>query len=365
MRSALVEGAHIQKRGRIRQRDLTPTNAPVGVVDLTATTKSSPGDNARTSTAGDWRETPEADELELDFRHRGWAEKRALVTQAMQQAGYPAARLDRFRNCGAAARVLEHVATGEFKTRAFYCHDRFCEKCGQARTLRIGDNLIGQLRSTDAIGVHVVLTTRHKDTPLADQVSKIKKDFKKLRNDALWRHAIKGGAWFLQLHVARSDGLWHVHLHIIGECVRYAGQPAWLDALRLSMKWHEITGDSDNVHVRRIHDAESVAREVCRYAAKPADGNSTSDPDKLAELMIALNGSRLCNTFGSWHSFALAKQLPAEDPEQWLDHGPLVDLIWRARRGERWANVVLDRLWSRTLPKTGPPALFDAAWTNK
>lgn len=331
----------------------------LGEVESTPRRKSSPGGHDQTSAGDDWRLVPAADELELDFRHRGGRRRRGIIAAAMFAAGYPFNRQDRFNNCGGAARVYEHARTGEFKTRAFYCHDRWCEKCSQAKTLLMGDNLLRHIAPLGVAALHVVLTTRHNFKPLTEQVSRIVECFTNLRTVDIWQHAVAGGAYFIQTHVAEADGAWHVHLHIIAQVFTDAGSPRWLDSLQLSLAWHEATGDSTNVHVSRIHNAEAAAREVTRYAAKPCDGNSTDDPEKLAEMMVALRSRRLCATFGSWRKFRLSEKPPIDPAEIWLDHGSLVDLIWRARRGEEWANRILDLLWARTEPKRGPPGLFD------
>jgi hypothetical protein len=154
--------------------------------------------------------------------------------------------------------------------------------------------------------------------------------------------------------VSERDGLWHVHLHAIGESY-------YLDALELSTVWHGITGDSTNVSVSRIHDGRAIAREVTRYVAKPVDGNTTNDPEKLAEMMRALTGRRLCSTFGNWRGWKLTAREEPDPDERWEDRGSLVELTHLARTGDAHAQWLLDVLWRRICPINGPPALFDFA----
>jgi hypothetical protein len=315
--------------------------------------------------AGDWREIPAAEEFELEYRHGDRKKRRVAITAAMRAAGYPANRIERFENCGGAARVVENASSGQFKVRAFYCHDRWCEKCSSPRTLGIADNLVAALGRSPVPGVCVVLTTVHTDDPLPVQVNGLLKNFRKLRETSLWKSAILGGAYFLQMHVADSDGRWHVHVHCVLQCVQHFGKAAWLDALDLSATWFTITGDSSNVHVSQIKDVQHAAREACRYACRPIDDDATDDTDSLAEMMRAIGGRRLCSTIGTWRGMKLNAKPAVDESEIWLDHGRLIDLVWNARRGDQWANRVLDCLWSRTEPKRGPPELFDRVWCDE
>ncbi len=269
----------------------------------------------------------------------------------MSRAGYTSSRRDRFDNCGGCCIVQENADTGELRTRAFYCHDRWCEACSKARTLTIADNLQEKLAASSTPGVHIVLTLKHRAEDLAPQVDRLIRCFRTLRSKPWWKARVTGGAYFPQLHVAAADGLWHVHLHAIGESY-------YLDELELSTLWHSITGDSFNVQVSRIVDGRSIAREVTRYVAKPVDGNTTADPDRLAEMMRALTGRRLCSTFGSWRGWALTARKAPDPEERWIELGTLAQIIRRAHNGEAHASWILDVLYRRICPTTGPPALF-------
>jgi hypothetical protein len=82
-------------------------------------------------------------------------------------------------------------------------------------------------------------------------------------------------------------------------------------------------------------------------------------------MMRAIGGRRLCSTIGTWRGMKLNAKPAVDESEIWLDHGRLIDLVWNARRGDQWANRVLDCLWSRTEPKRGPPELFDRVWCDE
>lgn len=303
-------------------------------------------------------ETPRATPAETHFRHWTWQRRRALVLTAMKAAGYSEARIERVRQCGACARVIENADTGEYKTRAFFCHDRWCDPCSAPRILNIADNLRTKLGAATISGIHGVLTLAHRDEPLAQSRRRLMKCFKTLRETPLWRAAVAGGAAFFQGHPSKDGRGWHAHIHFVAEST-------WLDAVDLSALWWKITGDSMIVHVSRIHDADGVVREVCRYAAQPADKGTIQDPDQLAEMMRALTGARLCYTFGTWWGGqALTARPPAEEV-RWIDHGPYTLWVARARAGDEHAKHVLAILWSKSLPKTGPPRLYTIDWRSE
>jgi hypothetical protein len=304
----------------------------------------------------DWRDAreraihpPTATPAELDFRHSGWWARRQKIRRGLVAAGVPDSRLSRFDNCGADANVWVHEDTGELKVRACYCHDRWCQPCARARALLIADNVREKIEGEHFL--HIVLTTKHNTLPLADQIDRLYKHFKNLRGRKLWKNAVDGGAAFLQCHVAESDGLWHVHLHILA-------RGKWLDAFELSAEWLNITGESSNVDVSAVRNAEGAAREVCRYASKPVDGFTVTDPDALAEVVRGTQGRRLCFTFGKWRSYRLTAKRPPADAASWRPAGKLTWYITAAGNGNPFAARALQALQRLANPPTGPPHLF-------
>jgi hypothetical protein len=290
------------------------------------------------------RATPE----ESDFRHSHWQLKRERIGAVMELAHFPPARLERFRNCGAYARILVRRDTGDHRLRASYCHDRFCQPCAAARTLQISDNLRDRLQTNAGEYKHVVLTLVHQDKPLAPQLDRLYACFKTLRNAPLWKQHFTGGIYFFQTHISDNDGLWHAHLHVVA-------QGAYIPQETLAQEWLRVTGDSSNVHVSHIENAERAVREVTRYVATPISSKIVHQTDKLIELMRATTGRHLCASFGAWRAWKVTAK-PRPDPTiEWIDAGPLADWIRRAREGEIHAKTVLQHLTSRELPANGPP----------
>jgi hypothetical protein len=342
-------GDRARRKTKTRTMPAKPTS--VRVVDSNAETKLSPAGDRRT--CGDHRHwiTPR----EERFRHGHWMNRRLKIVRGMEAAGYNEGRLERFINCGSFSTVVQDVDTGEAWVRGSCCHDRFCSPCTRARALLIADNLEAKIKDDTSDYLHVVLTMKHRQEELGPQIDRLFKSFARLRTRKLFRNCVDGGAAFLQLHVSDNDGLWHVHFHLLAR-----GQ--YLDKFQLSSEWLLITGDSSNVDVSKVIDARKAVKEVCRYAAKPVDSDTLEDPDKLAEMMRALTGRRLCFTFGSWRLYALTRKAPA-DPEQRLEVlGRLDDLVQRAEAGEQHAKQVLEILFTRSHPRTGPPDLYADKW---
>jgi hypothetical protein len=339
---------HAPKPKRKSTRTSPATPAMVREVESNDDGNLSPGDQHRT--CGDHRQWIRPSETR--FWHSSWANRRQKILRGMEAAGYPEGRIERFVNCGSFTRIVEDADTGDLRARASHCHDRFCTRCCKAKALLIADNLEKRIAEERCDYLHIVLTTKHNQRPLGEQIDAIYKNFKKLRTGKLFRNCVDGGAAFLQVHVAKSDELWHVHFHILG-------RGKWLDAFELAYAWLKITGDSYNVDVSKVRDAKKAVREVCRYAAKPVDGDTTNDPQKLAELMRAMTGRRVCFTFGKWRKYQLTKN-PELDPEKrWIDHGPLDAWIARAAAGEEHAKHVISVVLARVSQRRGPPDLFD------
>jgi hypothetical protein len=316
---------------------------------------------------------PVATAEEQDFRHASWWGRRVQTRAAMALAHYPAARLDRFDNCGGYARVVRKSGTDEFRIHASLCHDRFCMPCAVSRSLQIADNLTERLTTTTASFRHVVLTMRHSDTPLCDQVDKLYKSFRRLRDSKLWKQTCDGGAYFLQAHVSESDHLWHVHLHCIV-------QGTYLDSGLLSLAWLKATGDSTNVHVSIISqppasteptrqaaaahargksDIRRVALEVSRYAAKPIPASVLADPERCVELMVAIRGRHMCSTFGVWRKLKITSKPKPDKTIVWIDCGPIGEWIANARAGSIVCAGVLRSLLTKEHPAIGPPTLWE------
>lgn len=273
---------------------------------------------------------------------------------ALVATGQSNARIDAFSNCGAGCFVQVNADKTDVRVTAHHCHDRFCVPCQTARGAKISAALADHL--ADRTTRFLTLTQRTCDAPLADQLDKLYRDFRCLRNRAWWKAHVRGGAAFLEVKLGANSGAWHAHLHVLVE-------GSFLAQAELSAEWLAVTGASYIVDVRAVPNAESRARYVTKYVTKPADSSVFEDPAKLATLVAALKGRRLCSTFGSWRGLQLD---PDDDTAgTWCTIGRVEDLFSSAASGDatarRWCDVV-ERKYpgiARVFGAPRPPPLDD------
>lgn len=246
-----------------------------------------------------WLQTPplRADDVSLNFRHRGWANTRQRVWQAMLEAGLTDQRLTRFAQCGQNA-WLYRSDSDETVLRIFsnVCRDRFCLPCARLRARVISNNILANLPQSGTRFVTLTLNSKSHDLPT--QLKRITKAFSRLRRTRLWRGAVTGGVGFIELKPSASGPGWNVHLHIV-TVGRYLAQGL------LSAEWKRITGDSYIVDVRFCGNSRKVTHYVTTYVTKPFDHKLTRDPARLVEAIRALASKRLLLPFGSWAKMRL------------------------------------------------------------
>ena len=103
---------------------------------------------------------------------------------------------------------------------------------------------------------------------------------------------------------------WHPHLHM------FALLDDWIDLEQFSELWHDVTGDSYIVDVRRVKKSKETgysgaAAEVCKYALKFGDLSVS----KTWEAFLVLKGKRLSGAFGSLWGVKIPKNLADDLPE--------------------------------------------------
>ena len=107
-----------------------------------------------------------------------------------------------------------------------------------------------------------------------------------------------------------QTGEWHPHVHML------VLLNDWIDQEQLSETWHEITGDSFVVDVRRVKKSKEfgyakAAAEVCKYALKFGD----LTVEKTWEAFKILKGKRLSGAFGSLYGVKIPENLADEMPD--------------------------------------------------
>lgn len=276
---------------------------------------------------------PLASHFEISFRHSHWSDRRERIWQSLRRTHATVHRLAAFANCGGRCHVEYSHSTDRVRLKAHYCHDRLCEACGTARSAVLTSNMLKLMEGKPA--KFLTLTLKHRADPLHLQIDRLVTCFRNLRANPLWKAAVAGGAYFIEVHQSASDKMWHPHLHIIL-------QGDYLAQNWLSSTWLSITGDSDIVHIRAVENPETAARYVSKYVSKPITAKTALQPDALDEAVLALKGRRLCSTFGAWRG----KDLEATpiDPKDWRYIAPLSEIFRKAKAGEPWALTLLQRL---------------------
>lgn len=273
-----------------------------------------------------------------DFRHSFWKQKRAAVERCLQQASIPAARRQRFSECGTSAWVLRSKqAPDKYRIRTNRCRDRFCDACSREKQSTICLNLRARLPA----GTHrlVTFTLRSKPEPLTATIKRLYRSFALIRRKPVWSLNVTGGISFMEITRNPTTELFHVHLHVL-----VGGSFIPLKPLR--EEWKRITTDSFIIDVRHVGDGHSAAAYVAKYASKAISSTVWTVPEKLSEAMHSLAGRRTFNTFGTWTKLGLSK--PPADDQEWEPVLPLWKLIDIAAQGDPWARAVLSSLSRRS-----------------
>lgn len=264
------------------------------------------------------------------FRHSGWIETRRRIYRAMYDAGTSLARRNNYGRCGASWWIQRHrTDPTRFRTVMDRCHDRFCTPCSVDRRETVRRNLSGKLDNRP----HrlLTLTIRHHQESLRDLTNRVMTCFRKLRQRALWKQRVTGGAAFLEVNYNADANTWHPHLHVILE-------GHYLPAPELRQAWLAITGDSKNVDISLIRDHRSVTNYVCKYATKPLPHSVTSHHSQLVEAIDALGHRRTIVTFGRWRNWRLTAQ---PDDSSWELYLSMDAATYEAAMGNQLASRVL------------------------
>lgn len=296
--------------------------------------------------ADSYRLTPIKEE-ELIFRHSGWITKRARIREVFASCLCSRGMLDRWDNCGGDCMVEWSPSLKKHRLRANYCKNRHCEPCSRMRANRIAANLrsrIGEGMADDKR--FVTLSMRHTDTPLKDQIRRLYKCFKKMREDkkGMWALTQDGGVIMLEVKIDPESpankrrihnglrALWHPHLHIIT-------QGTFIHVRDLKRQWLAVTGDSDVVDIRSLDSGRDVAHYITKYVTKGCNAAVWDDLSFAQEFVTAMRGVRVAATFGSWRGLGLMKVTQSAD--DWEPVGKLPWVVRCAREGAEWAAGVL------------------------
>lgn len=293
-----------------------------------------------------YRDNPLYDESgESLFRHSGWKADRKRVYESLLRTGRSASRIQAFCKCGRDSYVFESQdRPGEYSIGGSACHDRFCLPCARDRSRIIAQNVLEQIGRSQAR--FLTLTLKSTNQPLSDLLARLTKSFTKLRTTKLWKNKVTGGVAFVEVTWSSRSDSWHPHLHCLI-------QGRYLPNKELSKLWRKITGDSSIIDIRFATDNAHVTHYITKYASKPLDHSVAQQVEQLDETILALQGKRLCLTFGTWRGVCLTKRI---DDGVWIQIGSLRELIQRAYTFDSEATSILHALQVRfAQDPRGPP----------
>ena len=121
---------------------------------------------------------------------------------------------------------------------------------------------------------------------------------------------------------------WHPHVHM------FALLDDWIDQEQLSETWHEITGDSFVVDIRKVKKDKQfgyskAAAEVCKYALKFGD----LSVENTWEAFKVLKGKRLSGAFGSLYGVKIPENLADDMPDE--KDLPYLEMLYRFVFGKK------------------------------
>ncbi|MGH0054038.1 MAG: protein rep, partial [Sphaerochaetaceae bacterium] len=226
-----------------------------------------------------------------------------------------------------------------------FCASRRAAKLVQKNMPKV-EKLLEENRSL--VPVMVTLTIKNRDD-LGEAFEHLTKSFRRLtdrRRDKLkkgWgktEFAKVDGAYF-SFEFTHSDNGYHPHIHMVGLLNDY------IDVEALSAEWHEITGDSFIVDVRKIRgykgemgsmgsmdtSGECIQNsqlfeglaEVFKYALKFQD----LETDQVWHAWETLKGKRLIGSFGSLWGLKMPESLLDED----LKDLPFIEKFYTYSKG--------------------------------
>ena len=136
-----------------------------------------------------------------------------------------------------------------------------------------------------------------------------------------------GGFYSYENTYNEKTGEWHPHLHIFGVLEE------WIDQESLAETWHEITGDSYIVDIRRVRKHKELGygkaiAEVCKYALKFGD----LSVEKTWEAFMVLKGDRkvalrLSGSFGLLRGIKMDDEATTDDDLQ--EDLPYLEMLYK------------------------------------
>ena len=229
------------------------------------------------------------------------------------------------------------------------CRDRMCPQCQHQRTVETTSNILTSVMKMNSPRL-ITLTLRHRSASLAQELARLADCFRRIRREKQWKKHVFGGIYAIEITRNLQTERWHVHIHVIADGEFWAQKS-------ISKLWLKITGDSDVVDVRAIHDKAKISKYIAKYVAKPTEMKGW-DNRSLCEYALALHGKRLVHTFGSLHGQTVDKEKGKAENTAKESLGTVDRLVRWARLGYGPAVAaleILNRLGRRWRAASGVP----------
>ena len=248
------------------------------------------------------------------------------------------------------------------------CTHRMCHHCSRLRSRKLAQRVHERVDELHIGGInrYALLTLTYRDSEVLDGcIDRCWKDFRTLRNRALWK-SVLGSVATIEIKRGDRSGRWHPHLHVLVarpscDCLRGRrpddyGQfcihgriscPHALNQCCIVEAWREITGDSYVIDIRAVRansegDMGGAIREVVKYCTKLTEVDPSVREDGLTdvlELHRAIRKRRLLITTGVFRGLR-----EAESAEELLDDPKSRPCVFCGTPWEPVAAIWDDRL---------------------
>ena len=174
------------------------------------------------------------------------------------------------------------------------CGKRFCPSCARRRAARVRNrlgHLLDQNKKIPKARLKMLTLSKANCSSLDAGIRDLVSSFRRLRQRALWKYYVFGGAFVIE--IKGRPGNWHPHIHAI----IYSYYIPWA---RLRSAWKQCSGGTA-VWINAVtHDrAKYYITKYITKAELPAA--------LLSDVGESLARFRLFTRFGSWHNIVLPK----------------------------------------------------------
>jgi len=283
--------------------------------------------------------TIENDRADQELRFQGHLEERVYWLQVLPRTKITRKNLENYRNCGKNAWIEYSESRTQYRVKSQTCGLRICPICGERRRSEVKERLVNAFALLPRSYLRfITLTLRSTKKPLANQLNRLTRCFRRLRQRNLFKDKVTFGAATIELTRSTKTGNWHPHLHIL-----YVGE--YIDQNALSQTWKAITGDSMIVDIRKVDSTTNAILELAKYASKPLKFGYLKDSSLAGiELYNALVGRHLLIVFGDAPDHlrrSKKKKSTTGEKDDWKAIMPLWVAIDLAQHGNQDARKLL------------------------